>query len=212
MSFWSVAVSLFFSISLFGSAYQAAQSSPLLAGAGNPQAVQQGLTTFMSRMGGSGAEMPAPVAQVTGTAVSFSRAAPAERLSRIIDYALAKGKPRNLEPVLVSNLGLGDGTVAFPITRKGWKDDNDGTIHIFDVSASHQEIIITWEPADQSQSIAWRTDPSAKLMVTVLTDASGSRVVPNATYSARFAKELPYWDALVPASPAGVASTATGTN
>jgi hypothetical protein len=209
MSTWSVAASLFFSVSLFSSAYEAVQASPMLAGAGNPAAVQRGLTDFVSRMGNVAAEVPSPVAAAHGSAVIVPQASPA-RLAPEISWTLAQGDDYTLDAKSSGLLGLGDGTNRLPVKQEGWQDDNDQTIHAFNVSkADHSDLVFIWKTPTQSTVVSWRSDPSGKLILTVVTDASGVRVVPNVTYAKLFASEIVYWDKLVPVPPAAVA---VGTN
>jgi uncharacterized protein YfiM (DUF2279 family) len=198
MSTWTVGASIFFSVSLFSSAYEAAHVSfAQLAAAGNPQAIQQGLADLASRVGGVTFEMPALVAEAG--AVAVPQAAPA-RLAPEISWALSKGKRFDIQAGVPALLGLGDGASMFPTIQKGWQDDNDNTIHYFLISgANNSDILISWQPADKSKTVTWRTAPSGKLLGTVQTDTDPARSVPNATYSTLYASELVYWDKLVPA-------------
>jgi hypothetical protein len=210
MSYWSVAASLFCSISLFTSATEVATHAFAMAGAGNPAAVEQGLSGLVSRMGGEVA-VPKAMAEAKGTLVSYSaKPQPAGALQRGQDWVLSKGKPFQIPADVAGMLGLTDGRSPYVAKEKAWRDDNDQTLHVFIVGIEEKpSIILTFKAADNSFTINWRTDINGNVISTVYSDATGTRAVPSGPYNERFYGQVSYWDAIIPASTA-IASAATG--
>ena len=207
MSTWSVAASLFFSIALVNSASEAVSGAFSLAGAGNPAAIEQSLSGFVARMGGEVA-VPKVMADAKPALVSFSvKPGP---LQRGQDWVLTNGKMTALPAQVSGLLGLTDGRTEYAVKLKAWQDDNDSTFHYFFVgTAADPSIVLTFKAADKSYSINWRTDATGKLISTAYSDATGTRVVPNSSYSTQFSQQISYWDSIVPAGTS-VASSSTG--
>jgi hypothetical protein len=210
MNRWTFAASLFFSISIFGSAFEAVQGSALLAGAGNPQAVQRSLTDFVGRMGGASADMPeAPAA--AGAAIMEMKKGPSEEpsepLAPMASWLLSQGKDKALNATVAKALGFAD---SIAVKQKAYKAGDD-LFHIAQVRVENGSDMVFGQLTSGQIGYIWRTDRTGKLLVTVRNSTTtGTIQVPNTEAEGEFEREKAFFLDQVP--PANVATTGAGTN
>lgn len=200
ISSWSVAASLFCSISLANSVYEAGKTTYMIAGAGNSQVVERQLADFASRMGT--AVSPAAVAPVSGSVTaSIPQATAADRLAPHLKYVLEQGKPSTLPGFAAKPFGLSKGEDII-VTQKAFSVPSGSWTRVFDVAGagdSKRIVIIHQTP---ERSVAWLTDKDGEVILTIKgSNASDTQVVPNADYAQLYQEQLQYWDKKLPNPP-----------
>jgi hypothetical protein len=208
MSRWTFLASLFFSISLCGTAYDAVQGSAMLAGAGNPAAMERTLTDFVGRMGGvHAADLPAaPVA--SPVALEYHAGAKDEKLELepLADFLNAQGKVKVLDSGISAALGY---STSANIKQKAWQTE-DAMKHYSQYNTDNNTDIIFCRQTQEQVGYVWLTDRSGKLVKTIKTGGGQAIKVPNSEAADLFKGEKEYFLAKVP--PAQVASGEPGTN
>lgn len=112
-------------------------------------------------------------------------------LSRVEEWVLSQGTEESIAPELAAILGLGSDRL--PVKLKSYLT-KDGINLAFAVSTNvKQEGIVisalktmTEKTEIYSVGTAWLTDRSGTLRQTIAVDASGAKVLPNSSHSARF--------------------------
>jgi hypothetical protein len=112
-------------------------------------------------------------------------------LSKVEEWVLSQGIPESIAPELAAILGLGSDRL--PVKLKAFRT-SDGTNLAFAVSTNpNQEGIVisalktmTDKTEIYSVGTAWLTDRSGTLRQTIAVNASGARVLPNDSSTAKF--------------------------
>ena len=204
-SFWSSAVSIYCSLSIFSSVCEVGQTTAQWAAAGNPQAVERQLSAMVSRLGGAPAA-PAAFVEAQGKPLPLAPDAAPERLEPHANWVVSLGKPNAISADNARLFGVNPGQ-SIPIVQKSYKNNVQGITRAFDVSTTtaHQEIFIINRTDDRV--IVWHASRAGKILGTTYLDVNTPiALVPNARYEDMFNADLLYWDAKVPPTPTQVVS------
>jgi hypothetical protein len=208
MNTWTFLASIFCSISLFGSALDAVGNSALLAGAGNPQAIERTLVNLAGHMGLTpAAPVPAPAADGAAVELKQTEAQKLEELDPVADWLSNEGKDKVCPEGLAKLLGLSG---EFKIKQKSYLDDSK-MVHVGALSAENGRDMVFARVTTDNTGYYWRTDRTGKLLTTVRNDATSSYRVDNSEAAEQFKAQKKYFIGKVPATE--VASTGlSGTN
>ena len=112
-------------------------------------------------------------------------------LSKAEEWVLSQGAVESIAPEMAAILGLGSDRL--PVKLKSYRDSS-GISRAFAVSTNPSQTGIvlsalkTMQANTQIYSVgtAWLTDRSGTLRQTIAVDASGARVLPNSSHTAKF--------------------------
>jgi hypothetical protein len=191
ITIWSAAMSVFFSLSLSASVYEAGRDY-LVAGAGNPAAVERSLTDLVGRMGATMEALSLPKPVPAGMAVA--NAAPSDDLKPVVDWVRSEGRQSGVAAVAVRLMGLPAAqTGDIPALQKAYRVDADnGAIYAFTLVPidGRHELIVGRRSA--SDFVLWRVDARGNPISTVSVDAD-VKLVPNDQYREQCRKTIEYF-------------------
>jgi hypothetical protein len=190
ISIWTVSASLFFSLAVSDSAYDALKG-PVLAGVGNPQAVERGLANMAGRMGIAPAGTASMPPEAKAAPVS-NQAAKTEELGPVADWLMQKGDKGAVDAFVTKVFGLG--TSDMDARTKTFNSDSPKLFHFAGVTSDGHDVVLSRQKDDRSQGVVWLTSPKGELRLTaMINQGPKAEIVPNERFAKGFEAQKKYF-------------------